>query len=176
MQRGKYCVDLDVPNMCMNSSFATFLCRKWDCSSRIAVRIMALSLAMTARSSAAVLHALTFRMRSRNFRDILKYFCFGVMDWSLAVVSMTYAMRCALSQCRYLGLMLQRQLQTMKSDLRMKRLCERLLSLFRSRLCLQQRSNALFGLQQISCWVSGCSLFEVAKKGKKTQVIGIFYR
>lgn len=62
---------------------------------------------------------------------------------------MTYAMRCALSQCRYLGLMLQRQLQTMKSDLRMKRLCERLLSLFRSRLCLQQRSNALFGLQDI---------------------------
>eukprot|EP00979_Chaetoceros_neogracilis_P017844 scaffold10291_cov293-Chaetoceros_neogracile.AAC.15 len=37
----------------------------------MAVLIMALSLAMTARSSPAVLHALTFRMRSRNLRDML---------------------------------------------------------------------------------------------------------
>ena len=38
----------------------------------MAVRIIADSLAMTARSSAAVLHALTCRMRSLNLRDMLK--------------------------------------------------------------------------------------------------------
>jgi hypothetical protein len=46
----------------------------------MAVRIIADSLAMTARSSAAVLHALTCRMRSLNLRDMINYavvlFCF----------------------------------------------------------------------------------------------------
>jgi hypothetical protein len=68
--------------MCMNSNFATFLCLKCDCSSLMAVLIMALSLAMTARSSPAVLHALTFRMRSRNLRDMVWMVSFVVvMHW-----------------------------------------------------------------------------------------------
>jgi hypothetical protein len=37
----------------------------------MAVRIIADSLAMTARSSAAVLHARTLRMRSRSFIDMV---------------------------------------------------------------------------------------------------------
>ena len=37
----------------------------------MSVRIMADSLAMTARSSAAVLHARTCRMRSRNLSDMI---------------------------------------------------------------------------------------------------------
>lgn len=39
----------------------------------MAVRIMALSLAMTALSSAAVLQALTLRIKSRNLSDIMEY-------------------------------------------------------------------------------------------------------
>ncbi|KAL7553138.1 LOW QUALITY PROTEIN: hypothetical protein ACHAWF_016403 [Thalassiosira exigua] len=53
------------------SNFATFRCRYCSCSSRMAVRIIADSFAITARSSAAVLHARTCRMRSRNFKDMV---------------------------------------------------------------------------------------------------------
>ena len=62
---------INSPSMCMKSNLATFRCRYCSCSSRMAVRIMADSLAMTARSSAAVLHARTCRMRSRSLRDMV---------------------------------------------------------------------------------------------------------
>lgn len=57
--------------MCINNSFATFRCRKCACSSRMAVRIMADSLAITDRSSAAVLQARTLRIKSRSFMDMM---------------------------------------------------------------------------------------------------------
>mmetsp|Transcript_36791 Transcript_36791/g.77201 ORF Transcript_36791/g.77201 Transcript_36791/m.77201 type:complete len:140 (+) Transcript_36791:1204-1623(+) len=41
----------------------------------MAVRIIALSLAMTARSSAAVLQARTCRIRSRSLSDMIYYIC-----------------------------------------------------------------------------------------------------
>ena len=63
---------IDSPNMCIKSNFATFRCRKCACSSRMAVRIMADSFAMTARSSAAVLQARTLRIKSRNFIDMME--------------------------------------------------------------------------------------------------------
>lgn len=64
--------------MCMNRSLATFRCLKCACSSLIAVRIIADSLATTARSSAAVLQARTLRIKSLSFIDIVavKFSCF----------------------------------------------------------------------------------------------------
>ena len=58
------------PSMCMKSNLATLRWRKCSCSSRMAVRIIADSLAMTARSSEAVLQARTLRIRSLSFIDM----------------------------------------------------------------------------------------------------------
>lgn len=57
--------------MWMKRSLATFRWRYWSCSSLMAVRMSADSLAITARSSAAVLQARTARISSRSRIDMV---------------------------------------------------------------------------------------------------------